>query len=103
MMNAPLPIATLSRLNRRQMSSQYPRARIASISPSAPPVSAATAAPSPPAPVETTISCSRRAMRAEFADYRRAENGGGLPRLLREGVRAGDDFEDLLADLGLPR
>ena len=60
-------------LNRRQMSSQYPRARIASTSPSAPPVSAATAAPSPPAPVETTISCSRRAMRAGSADYRRAE------------------------------
>src|SRR5205823_3703253 len=101
MMKAPLPIATLSRLNRRQMSSQYPRARIASTSPSAPPVSAATAAPSPPAPVETTISCSRRAMRAGFADYRRAETAEVCRDLLSEGVRAGHDLEDLLGDLGL--
>src|SRR5438874_8839831 len=101
MMNAPLPIATLSRLNRRQISSQYPRARIASTSPSAPPVSAATAAPSPPAPVETTISCSRRAMRAGFADYRRAETAEVCRDLLSEGVRAGHDLEDLLGDLGL--
>src|SRR6266571_316833 len=82
MMNTPLPIATLSRLNRRQMSSQYPRARIASTSPSAPLVSAATAAPRPPAPEETTISCSRRAIRAESTDNRRvgAAKVGGAQR-----------------------